>query len=135
MSNSRLSDYPLVNVTKYGVDGVISLNCLVDSWVQWSLILNFLFILLFLINFISPLINVLFLRWLIIFILILLLQSVTHLMLVEMLVWRMMVDLVFVKALRVLVGTHLQWTCSLARCTEPLHHLIHQDQLALLESH
>ena len=41
MSNSRSSGYPLVNVTKYGVDGVISLNCLVDSWVWLSLILNF----------------------------------------------------------------------------------------------
>ena len=30
-----------------------------------------------------------------------------HLELVEMLVWKMMVDLVLVKALRVLVGTHL----------------------------
>jgi hypothetical protein len=39
MSKSRLSGYPLVNVTKNGVDGVISLNCLVDSWVRWSLIL------------------------------------------------------------------------------------------------
>jgi hypothetical protein len=34
MSNSRSSGYPLVDVTKNGVDGVISLNCLVDSWVQ-----------------------------------------------------------------------------------------------------
>jgi hypothetical protein len=58
-----------------------------------------------------------------------------HLELVEMLVWKMMVDLVLVKALRVLLDTHLQWTCSLARRTEPLHHLIHQDQLSLLESH
>jgi hypothetical protein len=65
MSNSRSSGYPLVNVTKYGVDGVISLNCLVDSWVWWSLILNFLII------FISPLINVLLLRWLIVLIFIL----------------------------------------------------------------
>jgi hypothetical protein len=47
MSNSRSSGYPLVDVTKYGVDGVISLNCLVYSWVRWSLILNFLFILPF----------------------------------------------------------------------------------------
>jgi uncharacterized integral membrane protein len=70
MSNSRSSGYPLVDVTKYGVDGVISLNCLVDSWVWWSFILNLLFILLFLINFISPLINVFFLRWLIVLILI-----------------------------------------------------------------
>jgi hypothetical protein len=29
MSNLRSSGYPLVNVTMYGVDGVISLNCLV----------------------------------------------------------------------------------------------------------
>jgi hypothetical protein len=46
---------------------------------------------------------------------------------VEMLVWKMMVDLVLVKALWALVGTHLQWTCSLARCMKPLHHLTHQD--------
>jgi hypothetical protein len=70
MSNSRSSGYPLLNVTKYGVDEVISLNCLVDSWVRWSLILNLLFILLFFINFISPLIDVLFLRCLIVLILI-----------------------------------------------------------------
>jgi hypothetical protein len=38
---------------------------LVDSWVRWSLILNLLFILLFLINFIPPLIDA-FLRWLIV---------------------------------------------------------------------
>jgi hypothetical protein len=62
MSNSRSSGYPLVDVTKYGVDGVISLNCLVDSWVRWSLVLNFLIIFMF------PLINVLLLRWLIILI-------------------------------------------------------------------
>jgi hypothetical protein len=66
MSNSRASGYPLLNATKYGVDGVISLNCLMDSWVRWSLILILLFILLFLINFISPLIDVFFLRWLIV---------------------------------------------------------------------
>jgi hypothetical protein len=65
----------------------------------------------------------------------LLLELVPHLKLVEMLVWRMMVDLVLVRALRDLVDTHPQWTCSLARCTEPLHHLTHQDQLSLLESH
>jgi hypothetical protein len=44
----------------------------------------------------------------------LLLEPVPHLELVEMLVWKMMVDLVLVKALRVLVDTHIQWTCSLA---------------------
>jgi hypothetical protein len=66
----------------------------------------------------------------------LLLEPIPHLLeLVEMLIWRMMVDLVLVKALRVLVDTYLQWTCSLVRCMEPLHHLTHQDQLALLESH
>src|SRR5699024_9058437 len=52
MSNTRSSSYPLMNVTEDGVDGVISLNCLVDSWVWWSL---FLFLLVFLIC-ISPLI-------------------------------------------------------------------------------
>jgi hypothetical protein len=65
----------------------------------------------------------------------LLLEPCPHLELVEMLLWKMMVDLVLVKALRVILDTHLQWTCSLARRTEPLHHLIHQDQLAVLESH
>jgi hypothetical protein len=75
MSNSRSSGYPLLNVTKYGVDGVISLNCLVDSWVRWSLILNLLFILLFLINLISPLIDDFFLRCLIVLILILFLSQ------------------------------------------------------------
>jgi hypothetical protein len=54
-----------MNITKDGVDGVISLNCLVDSWVWRSLTLNFLIIFLVFINFISPLIIVLFLRWLI----------------------------------------------------------------------
>jgi hypothetical protein len=73
MSNSRSSGYPLFNVTKYGIVGVISLNCLVDSWVRWSLILNLLFIFLFLINFISPLIDAFFLMWLIVLILILIL--------------------------------------------------------------
>jgi hypothetical protein len=62
------------------------------------------------------------------------LELFPHLELVEMLVWKMMVDLVLVKTLWILLDTHLQWTCSLARRTEPLHHLIHQDQLALLKS-
>jgi hypothetical protein len=54
-----------MNVTKDGVDGVILLNCLVDSWVWRSLTLNFLLIFFVFIFFISPLINVLLLRWLI----------------------------------------------------------------------
>jgi hypothetical protein len=74
MSNSRSSGYPLVNVTKYGFNGVISLNCLVDSWVRWSLTLNLLIIFLVLIIFICPLINVLLLRWLIVLIFILFLS-------------------------------------------------------------
>jgi hypothetical protein len=78
-----------------------------------------------------PLIIVLLLSWLIVLILILFFLS--HFLILSW--WKMMVDLVLVKALRALVGTHLQWTCSLARCMEPLHHLIHQDQLALLASH
>jgi hypothetical protein len=62
-------------------------------------------------------------------------KPVPHLELVEMLVWKMIADLGLMKALRVLLDTHLLWTCSLARRTKPPHHLIHQDQLALLESH
>ena len=62
------------------------------------------------------------------------LEPVPHLELVEMLIWKMMVDLVLVEAVRIPLDTHPQWTCSLALCTEPLHHLSHQDQLALLES-
>jgi hypothetical protein len=91
--------------------------------------LKILFVLLFLINFISPLIDAFLLRCLIVLKLdlLLLLEPVSHLELVEMLAWKMMVDLVLVKALRVLVDTHLQWTCSLARCMKPLHHLTHQD--------
>jgi hypothetical protein len=57
--------------------------------------------------------------------LILLIESAPHLELVEMLVWKVMVDLVLVNALQVLVDTHLQWTCFLVRCIEPLHHLTH----------
>jgi hypothetical protein len=57
-----------------------------------------------------------------------------HLELVEMLVLRKMVDLVLVEALQIPKDTHPQWTCSLARRMEPLHHLAQQDQLALLES-
>jgi hypothetical protein len=58
MSNSRSSGYPLMNVTKDGVDEVISLNCLMDSWVWRSLIF---IIFLVLIVFISSLIIVLLL--------------------------------------------------------------------------
>jgi hypothetical protein len=100
MSNSRSSGYPLVDVTKNGVDGVISLNCLVDSWVWWSLILDLLIIFLVLITFISPLIKVahrLDLHPL-------LLEPCPHLELVEMLVWKMMVDFVLVEALHIFFG-------------------------------
>src|SRR5688572_3247386 len=62
MCNTRSSGYPLMNVAKDGVDGVISLDCLVDSWV-WRLC-NLL-ILLVLIICISPLIIAVILRWLI----------------------------------------------------------------------
>jgi hypothetical protein len=65
MSDSRSSGYPLMNIAEDGVHGVISLNRLVDSWVWRSLTLYFLFIFLVLINFISPLIIDLILRWLI----------------------------------------------------------------------
>jgi hypothetical protein len=69
MSDSRSSCYPLMNITKNVVDRVISLNRLVDSWVWRSLTLYLLIIFLVLINFISPLIIVLLLRWLILLIL------------------------------------------------------------------
>jgi hypothetical protein len=75
ISNSRSSSYPLMDVTEDGVHGVISLNCLVDSWVLQSLTLNLLIIFLFLINFISPLILVLLLRWLILLIFIFIILS------------------------------------------------------------
>src|SRR5690349_22150774 len=63
MCNTRSSSYPLMNVAEDGVDGVISLDCLVDSWVWRPL---FLILLVFLIC-ISPLIIAVatILRWLI----------------------------------------------------------------------
>jgi hypothetical protein len=65
MSNTRSSSYPLLNIAEDGVHGVISLNCLVDSWVwrSWNL-----FIFLVLTMGISPLIIILLLRWLILLI-------------------------------------------------------------------
>jgi hypothetical protein len=66
ISNTRASSYPLLNITMDGVNGVVLLNCLMDSWVRWSLILNLLFIFLVLLNFVSPLINAIILRWLIV---------------------------------------------------------------------
>jgi hypothetical protein len=102
---------------------------------QWSLILNLLFILLFLDQLHLPLDQYPLLEMAhYLHLDLLLLEPFPHLELVEMLVWKMMVDLVLVKALRILLETHLKWTCFLARRTKLLHHLIHQDQLALLES-
>jgi hypothetical protein len=62
MSNTRSSSYPLLNIAEDGVHGVISLYCLVDSWVwrSWNL-----FIFLIFITGTSPLIIALLLRWLI----------------------------------------------------------------------
>jgi hypothetical protein len=59
MSNTRSSGYPFMNIAEDGVHRVISLYCLVDSWVRrsWTLI-----IFLVLIISISPLIIVLLLR-------------------------------------------------------------------------
>jgi hypothetical protein len=50
MCNTRSSGYPLMNVTEDGVDGVISLDCLVDSWVWWPW-----FFILLVLSFASPL--------------------------------------------------------------------------------
>jgi hypothetical protein len=43
-----------MNITEDVVHGVISLNRLVDSWVWWSLTLNFLLIFLVFVMVISP---------------------------------------------------------------------------------
>ena len=61
MSNTRSSGYPLMNIAEDGVDRVISLDCLVDSWV-WR---SWFFILLVFLICISPLIIAVILRWLI----------------------------------------------------------------------
>jgi hypothetical protein len=86
-----------MNVIENGVHRVISLNCLVDSWVWRSLTLCFLIIFLV---FISPLNHCPPLE--------LVhppdlyhLEPVPHLELVEMLAWKMTVDLVLVWALRI----------------------------------
>jgi hypothetical protein len=60
MSNTRSSGYPLMNIAKDGVHGMISLDCLVDSWVWRSWILTIFLVFIS----ISPLIIVLLLRWL-----------------------------------------------------------------------
>jgi hypothetical protein len=61
-----------MNIVEDGVHGVISLNRLVNSWVWRSLTL---IIFLVFINFISPLILVLLLRWLILLIFIYIILS------------------------------------------------------------
>jgi hypothetical protein len=67
--------------------------------VRWYFILNLLFILLFLINFISPLINVFLEVAHCLDLDPLLLEPFPHLELVEMLVWKMMVDLMLMETL------------------------------------
>src|SRR5688572_7684694 len=69
VSNTRSSSYPLMNFAEDGVHGVISLYCLVDSWVWWSWTLV---VFLVLIISISPLIIVLLLRWLLLIFIIIL---------------------------------------------------------------
>src|SRR5688572_14981385 len=63
MSNSRSSSYPLVDITENGVHRVISLNCLVDSWVRRSLTLNLLLIFLVLIDLIFIILSLINLIW------------------------------------------------------------------------
>jgi hypothetical protein len=97
MSNTRSSSYPLLDIAEDGVHGVISLDCLVDSWVWRS---SNLFIFLILIMGISPLdhcspLEVAQLLDLLLYHF----EPYPHLELVEMLVWRKMVDLVHVVAL------------------------------------
>jgi hypothetical protein len=75
MCNTRSSGYPLMNVAEDSVHGVISLDCLVDSWVwqPWNLL-----ILLVLIICISPLIIVVVLRWLFFLIFFIIILSLIH---------------------------------------------------------
>jgi hypothetical protein len=122
-----------MNIADDRVHGVISLYRLVYSWVWRSLTLT---IFLVLINFISPLIIALLLRWLIFLIIIFIILSlILILSWWKMLNLKMMVDLELVEALRISYDTHPQWTYYLVRHMEPLHHLVHQDQLAPLGSH
>jgi hypothetical protein len=108
MSNSRASGYTLLNVTKDGVDGVISLNCLVGSWVRWFFYRESLVHPTFLDQLHLPLDRCLLLELTHCLELdLLFLESDPHLELVEMLVWKMLVDFVLVEALWVLVDTHL----------------------------
>jgi hypothetical protein len=85
-----------MNIAKDGVHGVISLNCLVDSWVWRSLTLYLLIIFLVLINFIPldhyPPLKVAHLLYLHLHCL----EPDPCLGLVEMLDWKMSVDLVLV---------------------------------------
>jgi hypothetical protein len=73
MSNTRSSSYLLMNITEDGVHGVISLYCLVDSWVwrSWTPV-----IFLVLIICISPLIIVLLLRLLLLIFIIIILSLI-----------------------------------------------------------
>jgi hypothetical protein len=92
MSDSRSSGYPLMNIAEDGVHRVISLNRLVDSWAWRSLTL---FIYHLPLDHCPPL-EVAHLLDLLHH-----LEPVPHLELVEMLVWKMMVDLVLMEALRI----------------------------------
>jgi hypothetical protein len=101
MCNSRSSGYPLVNITKNGVDRVISLNCLVDSGVA---VFDPLFLdhlpchhCLHLPLDQCPPLEVAHHLDLHLY----LLELDPHLELVEMLAWKMMVDLMLVWALRI----------------------------------
>jgi hypothetical protein len=98
MSNTRSSSYPLMNVAEDGVHGVISLDCLVDSWVwrPWNV-----FIFLVLIMGISPLIIALLEVAHLLDLLLHHLEPHPHLELVKMLALRKMVDLVHLEALRI----------------------------------
>jgi hypothetical protein len=112
MSNSRSSGYPLVNVTEYRVDGVMSLNCLVDSWVWRPLTLNFLIIFLVYIIFIPPLDHYPSLEVDHPLDLHLHLKPDPRLELVEMLGWKIMVDLV------VTPGFRRQTECEPCTCQD-----------------
>jgi hypothetical protein len=98
MSDTRSSGYPLMNIAEDGVHGVISLYRLVDSWV-WQFWILFIFLVLIIVispyhfpplevaHLLDPHSHHL--------------EHNPHLGLVEMIAWKMMVDLVLVEALRI----------------------------------
>src|SRR5688500_18667157 len=105
MCNTRSNGYLLMNVIEDGCDGVISLDCLVVSWVwrSWILFIFLILIMGVLLDHCSPLEVAQLLDLLLHHF-----EPHPHLELVEVLALRKMVDLVLVEALRIPYDTHPQ---------------------------